>query len=77
MLDLVISLGCYDRRVTSYISTSILMSVRSQLLDTEAMCHDWQALQFFSKLNKGEIKLNATKVGSGSVLLHNRMHLVV
>ncbi len=63
VLDLIVSLGCYDRRVTAYLATAVLISVRGHFFtETEEIAQDWQALQFFSRLNSRQITLDLNEV---------------
>ena len=46
VLDLVVSLGFYDRRASAYVAAAVLISLRDRLMNTDGnMAHDWQALQ--------------------------------
>eukprot|EP00750_Incisomonas_marina_P006259 INCI14389.2.p1 GENE.INCI14389.2~~INCI14389.2.p1 ORF type:complete len:646 (-),score=92.51 INCI14389.2:316-2253(-) len=62
IMDLIVSLGCYDRRVCAYIAAAVLISLRSKLMDREVMSQDWQALQFFSRLNGGAVQVDMNQV---------------
>ena len=67
-MDLIVSLGCYDRRVCAYIAAAVLISLRSKLMDREVMSQDWQALQFFSRLNGGAVQVDMNQVSAVLVL---------